>query len=152
MTLSPAPNSGIGPAGYMTAIVAGQTFGVPVLAVQDVIRSSTLHRIPRAPSAVVGALNLRGRIVTAIDLRARLGLPPVEGPPAATHIVFPHEAELLSLLVDDVDDVAWLSPDQIEPAPEHVGRPWLDLCDGLHQTEDRFLLILNLNRIARLEP
>ena len=61
---------------FVTFTIAGQLFGIPVLQIQDVLSSYRITRIPLAPSEITGSLNLRGRVVTAIDLRLRLGLPP----------------------------------------------------------------------------
>jgi len=70
------PDSFGGSQEYVTFVIAGQLFGIPVLKVQDILSSSQITRIPLAPPEISGSLNLRGRIVTAMDVRRRLGLPP----------------------------------------------------------------------------
>ena len=91
---------------YLTLTVADQLCGVPVLAIRDVLGVQAITRIPLAPAEVAGSLNLRGRIVTAIDLRCRLGLPPrAEGQRGAMSIVVEREGELYSLLADQVGEV-----------------------------------------------
>src|ERR1700739_730549 len=87
---------------FVSITVAGQHFGIPVLQVQDVLGPQRITRIPLAPPEVAGSLNLRGRIVTAIDLRTRLRLPPLPEAKKGMSVVVDHEGELYSILVDAV--------------------------------------------------
>src|SRR3546814_3480216 len=90
---------------YVTMTIAGQLFGIPVLTVQDILGPQKITRIPLAPPEVAGSLNLRGRIVTAMDVRLRLGLAPrAEGEPAMSGVV-DQRGESYSLLVDSVGEV-----------------------------------------------
>ena len=89
--------------------IGDQMFGIPVLTVQDVLGPQNIARVPLAPPEVAGSLNLRGRIVTAIDVRPRLGLATREGGKAAMSVVVEHENELYSLLVDSVGEVLSLN-------------------------------------------
>ena len=79
---------------FVTFTIAGQLFGVPVLAVQDVLRPQAITRIPMAPKEILGSLNLRGRIVTVVDTRHRLGLPKAETSEQPMSIVVPHGDDL----------------------------------------------------------
>ena len=101
----------------ITVTVGGQLFGIPVLHAQDVLNPQRIVRIPLAPKAIAGSLNLRGRIVTAIDLRSCLGLPPCAEPSKSMSVVTEREGELYSLLVDSVGEVMTLSPDSFEATP-----------------------------------
>ena len=85
---------------YVTMTIAGQWFGIPVLSVQDVLGPQNIAMIPLAPPEVAGSLNLRGRIVTAIDPRVRLGLPKREEDATVMSVVVEHQGELYSLLID----------------------------------------------------
>ena len=99
---------------FVTFTIADQLFGIPVLKVQDVLSSYQITRIPLAPPEVMGSLHLRGRVVTAIDMRARLGLPARTDGGDSMSIVAEHEGELYSLVVDAVGEVlrhAALSPE-----------------------------------------
>src|SRR5512139_1000055 len=87
---------------YVTMSIGDQMFGIPVLTVQDVLGPQNIARVPLAPPEVAGSLNLRGRIVTAIDVRPRLGLATREGGKAAMSVVVEYDGELYSLLVDSV--------------------------------------------------
>src|SRR5260221_4936093 len=100
---------------FVSVTVAGQLFGIPVLEVQDVLGAQRLTRIPLAPPEVAGALNLRGRIVTAIDLTQRLGLRGGEQATSGMSIVVEHASELYSLLIDSVGEVLSLPADRYEP-------------------------------------
>ena len=90
---------------FLTASIAGQRIGIPIAEVQDVLNKQKIHKIPLSPPAIVGALNLRGRIVTALDLRLCLNLEPCAVPESAMSIVVEDENELYSLLVDEIGDV-----------------------------------------------
>src|SRR5215813_314004 len=85
---------------YVTMSIADQLFGIPVLKVQDVLGPQTITRVPLAPPEVAGSLNLRGRIVTAIDVRLRLGLEPRANQKPSMSVVVEHDGELYSVLVD----------------------------------------------------
>ena len=90
---------------FVTVRLDGQLLGIPVLLVQDVLKLQQLTRVPRAPEWVAGVLNLRGRIVTAIDLRSRLGMPPrpdTSKPPMS--VVVDYRGEPYSLLIDKSGD------------------------------------------------
>ena len=89
---------------YVTIHIADQLFGIPVLQVHDVLRGLKLTRIPLAPPEVAGALNLRGRIVTAINVRKRLGLPDLAIDSEGMSIVVEHHGEPYSLMIDNVGE------------------------------------------------
>ena len=135
---------------FATMSIAGQLFGIPVLQVQDVLSPQRIARIPMAPSCVAGVLNLRGRIVTAIDVRRRLGLPRSEAVGKEMSIVVEHNGELYSLLVDEVGEVMLCRTDRIGPNPPTLDPSWLELSKGIIQLEDRLLIILNVQRLFDL--
>jgi len=132
---------------FVTIRIADQLLGIPVLTVQDVLGPHKILRIPLAPNAVAGALNLRGRIVTAIDMRVCLGLAGCEDPSAAMSVVVDHDGELYSLLVDDVGDVLAPLPEGFERNPSNLGLPWRDVCSGVYRLEKALLLRLDVKRL-----
>ena len=137
-TLTPAATSQ-----YCTFMVGGALFGVDVRQVQEVIRFQPMTRVPLAHNVVSGLINLRGQIVTAIDLRRRLGL---EDRPAGTpplNVVIRREDGPVSLLVDEIDDVVEVEGSALEPAPQTVRAYGRELIAGVHQLDDRLLLILS---------
>lgn len=142
-------------AGLVSVQIGGQTFGVPVLEVQDVIAETTINRVPLAPPEIAGSLNLRGRIVTAIDMRRRLGLHPQAEDQRASGvsvIVEQSSGELYALMVDDVGDVLWLPPSAHEPTPPTLSPGWRDLCDGLYRLEADLMLVLRTEAVLTLAP
>jgi purine-binding chemotaxis protein CheW len=148
--MSAASEAGI--QGLVSIRVGGQTFGVPVLSVQDVIAPVRIDAVPLAPPEVAGSLNLRGRIVTAIEIRTRLGMPPRD--PDASHmsVIVERAGELYALQVDDVGDVLWLSIADREPAPLTLNADWRAVCDGLYQLDNELLLVLDVERFLTLAP
>ena len=135
---------------FVTVTIADQRFGIPVLSVQDVLTEQRLTHIPLAPPEIVGALNLRGRTVTAIDVRIRLGLEPrKEG--ASMSVVVEHDGEPYSLIVDAVGDVMALSDDDYEPNPVTLDQIWREIADGLYRLEDGLLIALDVSRLFSKE-
>ena len=132
---------------FVTVTIAGQLFGVPVLMVQDVLGPQKITRIPLAPPEVAGALNLRGRIVTAIDVRRRLGLPRHESRHECMSVVVDCGGELYSLIVDVVGEVLSLPNDAYEPNPATLDRMWRDVSVGIYRLEQKLLLVLDVDRL-----
>ena len=135
---------------FATMSIAGQLFGIPVLQVQDVLGPQQIARIPMAPPCVAGVLNLRGRIVTAIDVRRRLGMPKSETPGTEMSIVVEYNGELYSLLVDEVGEVMVCRTDSIGPNPPTLDPVWQEISKGIVQLEDRLLVILHVQRLFDL--
>jgi len=132
---------------YLTLTVADQLCGVPVLAVRDVLGYHAITRIPLAPPEVAGSLNLRGRIVTAIDLRCRLGLPPRDADARAMSVVVDRDGELYSLLADSVGDVLPLPLAQRSANPPTLDPLWRDVSTGVHRLGERLVILLDVERI-----
>jgi purine-binding chemotaxis protein CheW len=136
--------------GYVTFRIEGQFFGIPVHLVQDVLSRQRLTPIPLAPPEITGAVNLRGRIVTVINLRARLSIPPREGFRPPMNIVVDHRNELYSLWVDSVGDVLSLRPSQIDKSPPNLSSDWQPYVRGVHKLKDELLLILDVPSVLRI--
>ncbi len=132
---------------YVTVTIAGQMFGIPVLQVHDVLGSIKLTNIPLAPPEVAGALNLRGRIVTCIDVRKRLGLPPSEETEIRMSVVVEHHGEPYSLLIDSVGEVLSLKTEKLEMNPGTMDPRWRDVSSGIYRTEEKLLVILQIDRL-----
>lgn len=136
--------------GLVSIRVGGQMFGVPVLKVQDVIAQTTINRVPLAPAEVAGSLNLRGRIVTAIDMRRRLNMSPRGEDESFMCVIVDHNGELYALLVDDVGDVLWLAASDHEAGPVTLSTQWRSVCSGLYRLETELLLVLNISQVLQL--
>src|SRR5689334_24090415 len=127
----------------VTLTVADQLCGVPVLAVRDILGQQAITRIPLAPPEVAGSLNLRGRIVTAVDLRRRLGLAP-RGEGAAMSVVVEREGELYSLLADGVGEVLPLPLVQRAANPPTLDTLWREISTGVHRLGERLVILLDV--------
>ena len=134
----------------LTLTVAGQPCGVPVLVVRDVLGPQTITPIPLAPPEVAGGLNLRGRIVTAVDLRRRLGLParPKEAQPMS--IVVEMAGELYSLLADAVGEVVPLRAIDALPNPPTLDPVWREVSRGVHRRDQQLLILLDVERVLTI--
>jgi purine-binding chemotaxis protein CheW len=136
----------------VTLTVADQLCGVPVQAVRDVLGEQAITRIPLAPPEIAGSLNLRGRIVTAIDLRRRLGLPEAPAGAKRMSVVAEQGSELYALLVDQVSEVMSLPAASFERTPPTLPRAWADHATGIHRLSDRLLVVLDIGRVLALAP
>jgi purine-binding chemotaxis protein CheW len=135
---------------YCTFFVNGHYFGLDVLKVQEIIRYQEMTRVPLAPPVVRGLINLRGQIVTAIDLRRRLELeerPPDQLP---VNVVVRTDDGALSLLVDEIGDVLEVSDELFEGPPETLKGTARELIRGAYKLPDRLLLILDTERTVSL--
>ena len=131
---------------FVTAKIAGQLFGIPVLAVQDVLSPQGLASIPLAPPEVAGALNLRGRIVTAIDLRVHLGMEPADKKKSMSVVVDLH-GELYSLLIDEVGEVLSVPMDLFERNPPTLDSHWRDLSVGIFRLDGQLMVVLEVEKL-----
>ena len=137
---------------FVAIRVASRDFGVPVMQVRDVLRRQQLTPVPRAPHAIAGLLNLRGRIVTAIDLRIRLGLPPDIAVGDATYIVVENGGELYALAADSVGDVLPIDESRLETMPLGLNPPWRGLVSALCPTEKGRFVLLDITRVLDIAP
>lgn len=135
---------------YVTATVGGQLFGLPILRVQDVFKPERLTRVPLSPPEISGVLNLRGRIVTIVDLRVRLGLGNCEDGAARMAVGVETAGESYGLLVDAVGEVLKLDSRQLEAAPVNLDPRLSALSAGIHRLDDKLLLVLDLDKVLDL--
>ncbi len=132
---------------FATFFLGGQLFGVDVLRVQEVLRYQDKSDIPLSPSYVSGLINLRGQIVTLLDLRTRLGLPPFEEGKRPMNVVVNSSEGPLSLMVDEIGDVLDVSRDVFEGPPPTMTGDMAEYVQGVCKLEDRILIILDVNRL-----
>jgi purine-binding chemotaxis protein CheW len=131
-----------------TFFLNGLWFGVEVESVQEVLRAQTLWRVPLAPHAIAGLMNLRGQIVMAVELRQRLGFPPRPAGQAAMNIVVESNGEVIGLLVDEAGEVAQAAQDKYEGAPESLPEEARRLVPGVYKLPAGLLHVLELEEVT----
>jgi len=129
-----------------TFTLDGRLYGVDVDRVQEVLRCQPRTRVPLAPAAVAGLVNLRGQVLTAIDLRERLGLPPREPGVEPMVVVIRVSGEPISLLVDSIGDVVDVEPKDFEAPPDTLVDGGRELVLGVYKLPGRLLLALDPDR------
>jgi purine-binding chemotaxis protein CheW len=132
---------------YVTAMVGGQLFGLPILRVQDVFHPERLTRVPLAPEEIAGVLNLRGRIVTLIDMRRLLGLGEREDKGQTMAVGVEMGGESYGLLIDSVGEVFKLDDADREPHPINLDPRLAHVCAGIHRLDEQLLVVLDVDRI-----
>src|SRR3954454_57893 len=135
---------------YCTFYVAGQYFGLDVLKVQEIIRYQEMPRVPLAPPVVRGLINLRGQIVTAIDLRRRLELHDRPADQLPVKVVVHTDDGAVSLLVDEIGDVLAVPETAFERPPETLKGTARELIRGAYKLDDQLLLVLDTERAVDL--
>jgi len=132
---------------YVTVMIGEQLFGLPIARVQDVFMPQRLTRVPLAAAEIAGVLNLRGRIVTAIDMRHRLGLPPRSEPRPPMAVGIERNGESYGLLIDTVGEVLKLADDTREINPVNLDRRLAHVSAGVHRLEGQLLVVLDVDRV-----
>jgi purine-binding chemotaxis protein CheW len=132
---------------FATFHVGDLFFGIEAVSVQEVIRHQEMTPIPLAPPAIRGLINLRGQIVTAIDTRSTLGLPPAPAGEPPMNIIISAEDGAISLLVDAIGDVLEVPLSSYAPIPDNVPAAQRDKIAGVYKLCDRLMLLLNTEKI-----
>lgn len=135
---------------FSTFLVADLFFGVDVLRVQEVLRFQQMTRVPQAPEVIEGLINLRGQIVTAIDMRRRLRLPPRANDQMPMNMVVRTEEGAVSLLVDEIGDVLDVDSATYERPPENLDPAARELIRGVYKLMGRLLLVLDTEKTVEL--
>lgn len=130
---------------FATFQVGELLLGIDIHQVQEINRNLQLTPVPHAPEAIRGVINLRGEVVTVVDLRRVLGLSPTEFSRSTRNVIIKHAGEQISLLVDRVADVITCQSDDIDPLPENLGS--FDGCyfRGVFKLDQGLLIVLNVN-------
>jgi purine-binding chemotaxis protein CheW len=132
---------------YVTALIGEQLFGLPISRVQDVFMLDRLTRVPLAPPEIAGVLNLRGRIVTAIDMRSRLGLGKRDNAGRPMAIGIEYNGESYGLLIDTIGEVLKVADDTREANPVNLDVRLARVSAGVHQLDGQLLVVLDVDRV-----
>ena len=135
---------------YVTAMIGGQLFGLPIVRVQDVFIPERLTRVPLAPPEIAGVLNLRGRIVTLIDLRRRFGLGQGDDGEPVMAIGVESRAESYGLLIDSVGEVLKLDDAAREPNPINLDQRLARVSAGIYRLDGQLLIVVDVDRVLDL--
>ena len=136
---------------FVTFVIKDQMFGIPVLGVQDILSPDMIASIPLAPPEVKGSINLRGRIVTVIDVRVRLGLEKRKADAESMGVTVEYHNELYTLLVDKVGDVIGLSNDLFEVNPGTLDPVSREYANGVYRLEGRLMVVLDVERLLDIK-
>ena len=137
---------------YVTAFIGGQLFGLPISRVQDVFMPERVTRVPLSSREIAGVLNLRGRIVTVVDMRARLGLPKPEDGKVPMAVGVDLRGESYGLLIDQIGEVLRLSEDSREDNPVNLDPRMARLAGGVHRLDGHLMVVLDVDRVLELAP
>lgn len=135
---------------YVTVLIGGQLFGLPISRVQDVFMPDRLTRVPLSHPDIAGVLNLRGRIVTAIDMRVRLGLGRDKEAKPAMAVGIESRGESYGLLIDSVGEVLKLSPESFEQNPINLDSRWSRVSAGVHRLDGQLMVILDVDAVLAM--
>lgn len=136
---------------YATFSIGGETFGVEALNVQEIVLYQRMTKVPHSAEYILGLINLRGQIVTAIDLRYRLTGKKIEITEESMNFILKTEQGTCSVIVDDVGDVMDIGENIMEPAPETMDKRMRQYVDKICKLEDRLLCILDIEKIVKVE-
>ncbi len=136
---------------FVTIRLAKQLCGIPVLDVHDVLSEQSITAVPLSGEAVAGVLNLRGRIVTAINLRKRLGLDEQNEGSEKMSIVVEHNEEPYSLLIDSIGDVMSFPDDAFERNPVTMDPRWQEVSGGIFRLENELLVVLDVDKLLDID-
>jgi purine-binding chemotaxis protein CheW len=135
---------------YVTATIGGQLFGLPIAGVQDVFVPDRLTSVPLAPPEIAGVLNVRGRILTIIDMRRRLELEVLEESRRTLVVGIEHKGESYGLLIDRVGEVLKLPARSFEDNPINFDRTLAQVSAGVHRLDGKLMVVLDLDRVLEL--
>ena len=132
---------------WVTFRLDGETYGINVMQVQEVLRYSEIAPVPGAPSYVLGIINLRGNVVTVIDTRARFGLPPSDVTENSRIVIIEADKQVIGILVDSVAEVVYLKQSEIDAAPNVGTDESAKFIQGVSNRDGELLILVDLNKL-----
>jgi purine-binding chemotaxis protein CheW len=147
------PNSGKAAGKYLTFILGGNAYGIPILKVREIIRLLDITPIPRMPDYVRGVINLRGKIVPVIDLRMKFGLPNTATTNRSciivTYVLMAGATKLMGMIVDALEEVYQIATEDLEPAPDFGKGASTGYIQNMAKTKGQLKALLNIDQIAQ---
>lgn len=132
---------------FVTVTIAGQLFGLPINRVHDVFLPDSITPVPLSIPEVAGVLNLRGRIVTIIDMRRRLNLPRNDSESGSMSVGIEHGGESYGLIIDGIGEVLRLKNDDVEPSPSNLDPRWRVISAGVYRLDKQLMVVLDVDKI-----
>ncbi|MEM8839085.1 MAG: chemotaxis protein CheW [Pseudomonadota bacterium] len=132
---------------YVTVVIGGQLFGLPINKVHDVFMPDSITRVPQSEPEIAGVLNLRGRIVTAIDMRQMLGVEDSSSGENKMAVGIDYKGESYGFIIDRVGEVLNLSIESRESNPSNLDRRWTNISAGVHRLDGELMVILDVERV-----
>jgi len=132
---------------WVTFRLEGETYGINVMQVQEVLRYTEIAPVPGAPDYVLGIINLRGNVVTVIDTRSRFGLPPNEITDNSRIVIIEAEKQVVGILVDSVAEVVYLRSSEIDSAPNIGTEESAKFIQGVSNHDNELLILVDLNKL-----
>jgi len=136
---------------YVTVTISGQLFGMPISKVEDIFMPQSITAVPLSDPEIEGVLNLRGRIVTAINMRRYLNLPPREDGGQSMAVGVEYRGESYGLIIDGVGEVLRLSGKTFENNPTNLDPRWSGISQGVHRLENELMLVLDIECVLDSE-
>lgn len=137
---------------YVTVTIGSQLFGLPISRVQDVFVPGRLTPVPLASEEIAGVLNLRGRIVTAVDMRCRLGLPGRDKKQNSMAVGIDLNGESYGLVIDAVGEVLKLRENSREAVPINLDSRLAQVAAAVHRLDGELLVVLDVERLLDMKP
>ncbi len=136
---------------WVTFRLSGETYGINVMQVQEVLRYTEIAPVPGAPHYVIGIINLRGKVVTVIDTCKRFGLPAMEVSDSTRIVIIEANQQVIGILVDSVAEVVYLKASEIEIAPNVGNEESAKFIQGVTHREGELLILVDLNKLLEEE-
>lgn len=136
---------------WVTFHLDDETYGINVMQVQEVLRVTEITPVPGAPEYVLGIINLRGNVVTVLDIRMRFGLSPKEIDEASRIIILEAADQVIGILVDSVAEVVYLRTSEIESTPNVGNEESSRFIQGVHSRDENLLILVDVNKLLTNE-
>ena len=127
--------------------VGRETYGIPITALHEIVRVPEITAVPDAPAYLEGVINLRGKIVSVVDLRKRFGKPPTALDRHSRILVVEHRGRLAGMIVDSASEVLKIPDSEIESAPAMMREGGLDCVTGLGKCQGRLIILLDIQKV-----